>query len=192
MMRLPASCQMWSSWTAKTPSSWRRRALRRLTSICLGTVCSRISADSFRSGYVVYRSIQTMMRQRVGSRYRTQQGPAVENVVLVLLWSSSPKPTSVLFWWWWSLQCVLALHGLLQGRPGSHGRHTKVKMMALTTTMTEPSASPRTWRKTPRMFSWDEEDASCSWSRSCSWSNSPFSCKADSSATPKQTKTKRT
>uniref|UniRef100_A0A3B3BFD7 Uncharacterized protein n=1 Tax=Oryzias melastigma TaxID=30732 RepID=A0A3B3BFD7_ORYME len=49
-------------------------------------------------------------------------------------------------------------HGTLS----SYGFHTNVKMTAFTTTMTEPKASPSTWRKTPRMLSCDDESVSAS------------------------------
>lgn len=48
MMRSPANCQTWNSWTAKTPSTWLM-SLRWMSSnwIWVGTVCRRIRADSW-------------------------------------------------------------------------------------------------------------------------------------------------
>lgn len=47
----PANCHTWNSWTAKTPSTLSN-SLRWIAStwICVGTVWSKINADSWRSG----------------------------------------------------------------------------------------------------------------------------------------------
>ena len=46
-MRSPANCQTWNSCTASTPSTCES-SLRWMSSncMCVGTVCSKISADS--------------------------------------------------------------------------------------------------------------------------------------------------
>ena len=50
------TCQTWNSWTARTPSVFSRSLIFSLsTSMPVGTVCSRISADSISSGHTPWK-----------------------------------------------------------------------------------------------------------------------------------------
>ena len=61
----PVSCQTWKSCTANMPSIFSNKFLcKTSTSICLGTVCSRMRAESISRGHTPRSMMHTMIRLR--------------------------------------------------------------------------------------------------------------------------------
>ena len=88
MILSPASCQMWNSWTAKTPSHCCRSFFFSSSmSMWVGTVCKRIIADSISKGHTLLSIRHTIIKDNAANR----QNRCLWEIVKSLVWMLCAK-----------------------------------------------------------------------------------------------------